>query len=1079
MSRIHFFMIILLISVSWIKESLATPTEDTRIYFFYMKGAIDGQKPFADGLATFKQRLAEYKLNPKQSYSPKEIANLVIESHPKSGSSPGAEQIYKDLNSLAGLGSKTFATASTHLQVYMGLAKYLMSGNLKAPRHYENLTNTSEDDLRIIKETLQHFVSQSNAGTLTFEESEALDQVFRYYIGTELGITNEEILENPIMFPLKHANSNSESIQLSITESFGKLAENTEKRISVLEQTRLEQTQRAKLESYFQKINQLTSFTSIDHVVDQALSETCVPLNEEECEKYRKKIIDFAETQKANLELSEKHEAISQSIQLGLSVGKLTGNEDIVNTFRVFDTLNNAFDGVSKASAMLDGANTGWGKAAGLAMGATSVLGAGMVLMDIFSDSGPTDTSQILAAIEQLRVMLLNISFQLNKSFQRVETNQKRIEGLISAYGRLNSGSLASISAQIQNLDRKIFEDQQPLSMVEITYRKGANDSLKELREISYDVTMLPTDTDKDLFDKSMRTMFRKLFTIIDFVRKGEYRIGFSGDTVIRNFGAVLVGLSGYSDDRLRSAFILQTLLNTSELQKCRAVNLIGYGVVSEASNEINTVLDKVEHKKIADFLASGVNQIEFKRKILSAKNFLKTQQESLVACLGQATGLPEELQQRFAKNFLAYVQTQKAEFFSQPQRLNDYLLVNKDQFQAMGGPGEFIPENFKVGYLVAENKSFDIMKSELSLPAPYVKPISYLGDANSGFAMERAHFNELVLDPAIRLLQWVGGDVQYEFTSYWEVNSMELTPFKKTNEYVFNLVMTVPSARKVVHVWPGSMPAEDVSAHFITWTQNNVLARVAAGSVGAVYDYLKTTNRPEKGFVSAIRYADDSSWSCTSPNGLLECRSSTPYHDYYINSISKEFVHEEYFASWHPDSINPQYYQNWYYYILNNNDSNTYRPQFLVIARTYVTNVQNFVTQSLGTCLRSMMVTNRCALNETAFVSNPNPVSLSEIDNLSLMRIVLSTYLEKETPASEDKYSSAIRTPGDIFQTLWEAPPQGSAPDFTLSLLNDIEKNLEEELMQKPAHTNDNVSETVLENDYFWLFSRVEALSN
>jgi hypothetical protein len=994
MSRfLYAFIALLLFAVA--SSSLANESDDKRVYFHYMKGVLHGEGQFANAIHEFRKRYDEIqksKANPSPSMATiGGVTDSIIEAIPKSGDSSTADTVYQDFKTVAQHKSKTAKNVLKRLDLYMIPLKYLTSGPMKAPRHYEQLANISVDQLQTLRDNITYFVSKSNAGLLTFEESEAVSRLFSYYTGSPLGLPDAQMANDPLMTPFSVVEDFSADIQKGITEEVAELKKVQKARFDEISTILADRAANESLAKFGGELSSLQTFDQVDEFKTEVGNVSCSS-SDASCDKNKQSLIKLAENQKERIALSERTLAIDSTIQLGQAISAATGNKELGKAFSALDTVNRTVKDVDHAINTFNSASTTLGSVASVAMASTSVVGAAVALSAL-AGGGQSDSAEVLAALAELKEMVQQLTDEVRAGFERMDVKLADIETLIRAYGNIASMNQSAISTQISDVASQIYASAQPVSSTEVDYRLKASSQIEKLRVAYHSIVLSPTTKSTTEKHAQLREMIASLFTIIDFTKSGEYRLGNSAQSLESNYSGLLEASAKYSDDEYRRAFLLQAILNTSDSAACGKVNLIGYQVVSSASTEIVNVISTFTQKELANFITSGTNKDEFAKSLEKANSYLVDQSQAILQCVSgsQTTdGILLELSKRYNAELRGYLGQQLNLFFENGSRLNDVLLIPSAEAKNRA-PGGFKVDQFSLGHLVANSRSFALEKWDRVAPGPPVIPHETTG--GSAFVLEKKYFSELMSDANLRLAHLAGAGIEYRFVSKLQFKD-RMYVWIQPGEVNFSIFLLVPAQQKLAHIWRWTIPTKDFAEFMEEKSVPNInpqlrtKIRIASGQAKALYDRVSASEK----FMHYLQFKDRKYWTCNVVDSLLDCRHKSSAQ--FRPTACPQFRSEFYFNGallgdqWQCGADEDSFF--------NNSVENPSRKEVVEALSQYVVDMHRWVGNILSPCLREVVLNGKCRVEGQEVIFNDAATGSRFVNNAYVMLAVAELYIQR-----------------------------------------------------------------------------------
>ncbi|MBD9561094.1 hypothetical protein [Ensifer sp. ENS03] len=829
------FLVIGFLALLSIDAQAASP-DDLRLHYYFLRGSLVGQSPFAKSVNEFRSHFDRLRADPiNTNVSIMQRTHELIELHPTTAGSGASAQILDDLRTISEKNYKDSKKVFKALSLYSMFTRYLTSGPMRAPRAYEALGLQSEQELEKFRDNMIYLTTMSNAGALTQDEQQALDLFFRYYIGvpSRLGVT--EIMADPLMLPVK----DSAAIEGRLKEQLGgdlsnlrKASRVTQDLVATLRSQIKDEGLRQALRDASAELHQATSFAEIDEILKRLNGIACEGDQAPACDEGKRQSIKLAEKKKEQIARSEFEYGIEQSIELGIAVGRLTKSDDLTKSFQALKAVNDAYQAVSKGMAAFGSASTTMGQVGAVAGAASGVVGAVVAVSAIIDGGGKTADEAILESLQELKEMIVKLSEQIEAGFSDVATRTDRIEALLKSYSNLSSKNDFTLQQELVALRAEVREGLQPLKLVRLSYAEKAYDQYKSLGRIGTDFLLSlprePTSPLPAMTKRLLTSLFAELFIITAAIQKGEYNIAISEGEAAEAHFSVINELAAYPPSLFRTAFLAQNAVNASQVSNCSEVNLIGLLMVSEAAGQVNGVLDNVSHFQLSDYLSdSTVNQEQFKHQLRAGAKFVAGQRTAVAKCVSKA--LYQDFEATQIRRLIGLLEGQLDTFFEDGSRLNDMLVTLVANYPL---PGGFHRESFFAGQLIREARSFDPEAWERVAPMPSVLPIHGLG--TQGFQMTRSDFTGFVPTYQIRLGPSLGADFQFFIENWWSPGKY-LLPLQ--------IALTSPRNKKLIHMWRGQIDREwltDPSLYSDTFRGSNAIYfRLIPDSLPRVYAML------------------------------------------------------------------------------------------------------------------------------------------------------------------------------------------------------------------------------------------------
>jgi hypothetical protein len=1064
----------------------ATPSDELRLHYYFLRSSLAGQPPFAKALHEFRIKFekARESKGGVEPYDHMQSAMEIMERVPKSlGES---ESVVADVKTLLSGGSETAGKIIGKANLYSTASKYLMSGSMKASRAYEIMGMNSELELEQFRDDVIFFVSEANAGSLTFVEREPLDLLFKYYTGVPTGLTNEQILDDPLMLPVKEASRLEKSLKETVSKSLIAFTRETRVTLDLIKRLAADQQLREIFAKELDAIKSSEKFEEIDKALSRVIAIPCVGDKTAACADTKRKVIDAAQARIVAIELAELQFAVDQGIQLGLAVGQLTRNEDLSKAFKTLDVLNGAVKGINLAMKAYNAANTSFATFGAVAMASTAVIGAvGAIAVIAMDDGGSTDKA-ILQSLQELKEMIAELSQQVAAGFKDLAVRNDRIESLIHAYSKLTSKNLATIQKEVAGLSHDIGNGLQPLGLVEITYRQEAFRQLARLKKSAHELAFLLPPPNVALTNANRETvlnLFVDLATIVDAVKAGEYRIAVKGEDAVAAHLRLIEWLAAYPPTRFRSAFLVQNAINASSSAACATVNVIGYQMISDAAAQLNAVVDKVSHFQLAGFFSdAALNKAEFVSAMRGGQKFVDDQRAAVTKCLGSE--FFNEFDVKQLQRTLDFVDAQTDEFLGDGARLNQMLLTLQKQ---LNPPTRFRADNFIVGELVQASRSFEPANWSKIAPPAFVLPGYELGSANTGFRFTRNDFERLVSSPDVRLAHTVGIDIEYKLETWWHGFPTPASPF--------TLSVYSPLSRKVMNVWWGRIAREQAGPeNFVTIPRRTASGTLSTdypngkfgeGKLSAIYTNVSkyaglfgSINVPygRASYSGQITDQQIKDWEikyCRSVGGFYDCRETgwQPVSGYQSHFDAEIFFNEPPYTL--KNNLSTQSAMRLFYY--RNSINNAFRIEFEPATVAYVNHLRGLSAALLGTCLEVVVQGGvKCDADGMEVLFPDQRRKLRQIENLTLIRSTIDPVSSRVQELL--KLTDVSQIPAMVVE---------ESADTAISRIRAYRQTIIDRIEKLKNSTEGSATELspeileVMETDYDWLNRRIRPFAS
>jgi hypothetical protein len=257
----------------------AASLDDLRLHYYFLRGSLAGQQPFAKSLNEFRGHLDQLRKDPiNTNISIYEKSQQLVEANPKTATSGDSSQILSDLRSMSKNKYEGSAQMFDRLALYSIATRYLTSGPMRAPRAYEALGLQSEQELQKFREDIIFLTTKSNAGVLSAEEQQSLDLLFRYYTGVPTRLSKEQIMDDPLMLPVKESATIEGRLKAQMGGDLRSLVRSTQDTQNIVQTLRSQiedQNLKRSLQDASTQVLQAKSFGEIDQVVNRLDDLNC------------------------------------------------------------------------------------------------------------------------------------------------------------------------------------------------------------------------------------------------------------------------------------------------------------------------------------------------------------------------------------------------------------------------------------------------------------------------------------------------------------------------------------------------------------------------------------------------------------------------------------------------------------------------------------------------------------------------------------------------------------------------------------------------------------------------------------
>jgi hypothetical protein len=138
--KIRFFAVVLLL-LSTVGAQAASE-DDLRVHYYFLRGSLAGQNPFARSLDQFRTHFERLRADPlNTNVGIYQRTQELIQANPKTATSGESSQILQDLRTLSETGYEDSKVLKS-FPLYSMATRYLTSGQMQAPRAYEALGRT-------------------------------------------------------------------------------------------------------------------------------------------------------------------------------------------------------------------------------------------------------------------------------------------------------------------------------------------------------------------------------------------------------------------------------------------------------------------------------------------------------------------------------------------------------------------------------------------------------------------------------------------------------------------------------------------------------------------------------------------------------------------------------------------------------------------------------------------------------------------------------------------------------------------------------------------------------------------------
>jgi hypothetical protein len=176
--KLRFFMVFLFSIVTPCAQ--AASLDDLRLHYYFLRGSLAGQSSFVKSLNEFRTHFDRLRADPvNTNVSIYQKAQELIETNPRTATTGDSSPTLSDLRAISEAKYQDSAKAFKTLALYSIFTRYLTSGPMRGPRAYEALGLESEQELETFRQNIVFLTTRSNAGTLSTEEQQAFDLLFR------------------------------------------------------------------------------------------------------------------------------------------------------------------------------------------------------------------------------------------------------------------------------------------------------------------------------------------------------------------------------------------------------------------------------------------------------------------------------------------------------------------------------------------------------------------------------------------------------------------------------------------------------------------------------------------------------------------------------------------------------------------------------------------------------------------------------------------------------------------------------------------------------------------------------------
>lgn len=1030
-----------------ITPALSNEAQDKRNFFYFMAAVNGDSERLGKFLNVYRE---EYKNRLGQGDTLGEQAdgiriqtvNQFMEYNPRSESN--INELWSNFE--VALPSKY----NNKVNLSLFVVKALLSGSVRAPPYYQGLADAEVEKSKILSENLSYFSVLKTTARLAPADEKAIDLAFKYYTGKSFSTSDENITNDPLMKPYVNRETLLSDVSRDLSLKIDEITSDSDSKFQNITKLLEISAQNDIARKQHLRLNNAQTTSDLEAVIRDAQTEKCQGATQQSCENRRAIIVTATHNKIEQIKADEVTLAVGQTIVLGLAISQLTGDDNLHKTFRALSIVNSTFQNVLKAVDSYRSASTAWGQYASIAMASTSVIGAFSVLSSL-SQSNTDRTQEILKSLDQIKEMISDLSEQIAYGFDSIDTRLAGIENYIKVYNELNNKVLSGLVKQLHDIESEVRDKSQFIGIVELSYKNNANKIWRSLREKYYSI-ILSSPENEEIY-RNLHKAITEYFTISDFVLNGEYGIGIKRESIINSFSSVVENLAQYKSGPFQTAFLLQTIATTSNLAACEKLNLIGYKVTSTAAEELNRILAKLDHKHIGEFLSQWVDTSELSKQIKQTTEFNNDQRSKMKSCfLGDSNslGLIDELEGDYNRALLQFVENRENEFFNDSSNLNNLLVLKPNIFASFDPPGGFSTEHFKLGHLISASRSFRAQDWENETKGVLVNAHSSISDGKHNFQLDQRFFEKLVPDFKLRLAHLAGVPVNYEFY-HWFQEYNQLYIWIQQGEINFDIVLTVPKAKKVVHIWRWTVNKTDIDdlleqgqvpSSFKPWPA----VRIGKNNAKTVYDRMVENET----FMSSLMRSNYSLWICKMfDDALLDCRHKKSSG--WLGTECRRFVHEHYFTGRVNNNPKPTAYCDAYPAPFFNaiESFNTYRKEFVSDVRSYVNKATKHATQIMAHCLWNSMSTGKCDRQGMVVSFGSVVADRNYIQNVALMRQVVLEFTKSRSGIVSTLNKTSLQF--NLDRLLSRYSKENLDPQELLTLISEAKEKIQNSVSTSP----------------------------
>ncbi len=937
----------------------ATNSDDLHFHYYLLRSMTGGSE-FAGSLHELRNEMTMKNVG----WNGIGAAESIIHFRPKGPNSGDNSPLVSDALEVGGalVGGLKFPV-STAL-VILGNLVYSGSDG-KTPMDYQRLAFKSEEEVQQLRDDVMFFVAQKNAGNLTKDEQNGVDLLFRYYTGVSLQIDDATLLNDPLMLPFKMAQGSEKKLTQQLNgllkvvpnvakqnQAFGELLERIENSIT-------DSNAREVVQSKLKAIHEAATYADVDIALNEFDKLNCDGGGAEACNAAKNQANQLAVDRKSRISHNEIAYGIDQGINLGLQFSNFTKNKDMTQMFQALNSANQARQGVLAGLDNYSSASTWMGKFGALASVGANVTTAVSFFQLLSQGNQPTEHQELIESLAELKKLIVDLTVKVENGFNDMAARSDRLSSLVSAYAKVGSKNDAVLQQDISSLRQAVKGTLQPLHAVMLDYLEDFYNQFKSFsKQVSSISSTLPDNSQLPLRkdnQRALENLFYELFAINAAVEKGQYKIAIDTERAVAAHFELVKTLAQYPSGPFQSAFLLQNAMNATSNGACGAVNLIGFMMVSEASIQVNSLLDKLSHKQLSDFFEkSEINKREFNDKMQDGVKYISAQRDAVESCVN--ADLLREFETAQIDRTSAYIEYRLNNFFNDGNTLNNILiaLVESGTDSAVGlAPGGFVPDRFSLGHFIAETRSFNPQDWDKIIPSPFVHAIGGLG--TKGIELNRRDFELVAPRLEFRLAQYAGTNAEYVM----ETGMVPHTDLSY-NPYVFpvrfQLTLVDPRNEKVINAWAGKIPYKLIKDKSLVEENNKShmkYFKLAKDSLPGLYQSLEESGTPLFSMLDFVK-------------GM----SSLPYnHSFFFTNPGLEWSRD--YAPFES---------------LNNDYTTVYEHALL----KYVAQLSEIVNSQLAGCLEIRLSNGVCDLNGLSALTTDESDQLQAIENYGILRMTL-----------------------------------------------------------------------------------------